>query len=118
MGTRILPAGCPDENVYVPWVLHTAHKLLTPVGRPLATRSRRPLATRSGDPLPPGQSPEKFVYVYHPGRNYYKIILETIVFVIIFVIITKIMTPEDFLCNVAATGGSLLQGNKPRNLAL
>ena len=42
-GTQILPAGCPDANVYVPWVPHTAHKLLTPghretpghpVGRP------------------------------------------------------------------------------------
>ena len=29
-GTRFLPAGCPDENVYVPWVPHTAHKLLPP----------------------------------------------------------------------------------------
>ena len=32
----ILPARCPDENVYVPWVPHTAHKPLTPdrlVGR-------------------------------------------------------------------------------------
>ena len=29
-GTRFLPAGHPDENVCVPWVPHTAHKLLTP----------------------------------------------------------------------------------------
>ena len=52
-GTRFLPAGYPDENVYVPWVPHTAHKLLTP-------------GHRSGEPPPPppGQSPEKFVYVY------------------------------------------------------
>ena len=49
------------KNVYVPWVPHTAHKLLTP-------------GHRSGDPWPPGrdtpppagQSPEKFVYVYVP----------------------------------------------------
>ena len=33
--------------------------------------------------------------------------LGTISFVMIFVIITKITPPEDFLCNVAATGGSL-----------
>ena len=38
-GTRILPAGHSDENVYVPGVLHTAHKLLTP-------------GHRSGDPPP------------------------------------------------------------------
>ena len=37
-GTRFLPAGDPDENVYVPWVPHTAHKLLTP-------------GHRSGDPV-------------------------------------------------------------------
>ena len=39
-GTRFLPAGYPDENVYVPWVPHTAHKLLTP-------------GHRSGEPPPP-----------------------------------------------------------------
>ena len=57
----ILPAGYPDENACIPWVPHTAHKLLTP-------------GHRSGDPWPPGrettpppgQSPEKFVYVYMP----------------------------------------------------
>ena len=38
----ILPAGYPDENVYIPWVPHTAHKLLTP-------------GHRSGDPWPPGR---------------------------------------------------------------
>ena len=50
----VLPAGYPDGNVCVPWVSHTAHKRLTPgppVGRP---------------PPPPGQSPEKIVYVYVP----------------------------------------------------
>ena len=53
-GTSILPAGYPDENVYVPWVPHTAHKHLA-------------LATRSGDPPPsPRQSPEKNVYVHVP----------------------------------------------------
>ena len=41
-GTRFLPAGYPDENVYVPWVPHTAHKLLTP-------------GHRSGDPPPSGR---------------------------------------------------------------
>ena len=38
-GTRFLPAGYPDENVYVPWAPHTARKLLTP-------------GHRSGDPPP------------------------------------------------------------------
>ena len=37
----ILPAGYPDEHAYIPWVPHTAHKLLTP-------------GHRSGDPWPPG----------------------------------------------------------------
>ena len=46
-GTRFLPAGYPDENVYVPWVPHTAHKLLTP-----GHRSGDPPPTRSGDPPP------------------------------------------------------------------
>ena len=59
-GYPILPAGYPDENVYVPWILHTAHQLLTPGHR------WEPLATRSGEPPPPGQSPETFVYVYVP----------------------------------------------------
>ena len=36
------PAGYPDKNVYLPWVPHTAHKLLTP-------------GHRSGDPWPPGR---------------------------------------------------------------
>ena len=57
---RFLPAGYPDENVYVPWVPHTARKLLTP-----GHRSGDP-PTWSGDPPPPGQSPERFVYVYVP----------------------------------------------------
>ena len=35
----ILPAGYPDENVYVPWVTHTAHQLFTP-------------GHQSGDPPP------------------------------------------------------------------
>ena len=38
----ILLAGCPDENVYVSWVLHTAHKRLTPghpIGRPPLTQA-------------------------------------------------------------------------------
>ena len=39
-GTRFLPARYPDENIYVPWVPHTAHQLLTP-------------GHRSGDPPPP-----------------------------------------------------------------
>ena len=42
---EILPAGYPGENVYVPWVPHTAHKLLTP-------------GHRSGDPgHPVGRTP-------------------------------------------------------------
>ena len=41
-GHPILPAGYPDEKVYVPWVPHTAHKLLTP-------------GHRSGGPWPPGR---------------------------------------------------------------
>ena len=60
-GTRFLPAGYPDENAYVPWVPHTAHKLLTP-----GHRSGDSPPTRSGDPPPPGQSPENFIYVYVP----------------------------------------------------
>ena len=40
---------------------------------------------------------------YHPGRHYYK----KCSFLIIFVIITKLIPQEDFLCNVAATGTSL-----------
>ena len=61
-GTRFLPAGCPDEIVYVPWVPHTAHKLLTP-----GHRSGDPPPHPVGrTPPPPGQSPEKFVYVYVP----------------------------------------------------
>ena len=46
-GARFLPAGYSDENVYVPWVPHTAHKLLTP-----GHRSGEPPPTRSGDPPP------------------------------------------------------------------
>ena len=62
-GTRFLPPRYPDENVYVPCVPHTAHKLLTPGHR----SGKTPPPTRSGDPPPPpGQSPEKFVYVYVP----------------------------------------------------
>ena len=44
---------------------------------------------------------------YHPGRNDYKRIPWKFSFVVIFVIITKIIPPEHFLCNVAATGLSL-----------
>ena len=36
------PGTRPDENVYIPWVPHTAHKLLTP-------------GHRSGDRWPPGR---------------------------------------------------------------
>ena len=60
-GTRSLPAGYPDENVYVPWVPRTAHKLLTP-----GHRSGDPWPPGRETPPPPGQSPEKFVYVYVP----------------------------------------------------
>ena len=60
-GTPILPAGYPDENVYVPWVPHTAHKLLTP-----GHRSGDPWSPGRETPPPPGQSPENFVYVYVP----------------------------------------------------
>ena len=41
--------------------------------------------------------------------------LGTIIFVIIFVILTKIIPPEHFLCNVAATGLSLFARNMRRN---
>ena len=47
-------AGYTDENVYVPWVQHTAHKHLTPghpVGRPPPSHK---------------QSPDKLVYAYVP----------------------------------------------------
>ena len=71
----ILPAGHPDENAYIPWVPHTAHKLLTP-----GHRSGGPWPPGRETPPPSGQSPGKFVYVYvpfpflsisivrHPGR--------------------------------------------------
>ena len=42
--------------------------------------------------------------------------LEHFFFVIIFAVITKIIPPEHFLCNVAATGLSLLARNMLRNL--
>ena len=61
-GTRFLPAGYPDENVYVPWVPHIAHKLWTP-----GHRSGEPPPHPVGRPPPPGQSPEKLVYVYVPS---------------------------------------------------
>ena len=44
--------------------------------------------------------------------------LGTFSFVIIFVIITKIIPPEDFLCNVAATGVSLLARKQAKEFAL
>ena len=53
--------GYPDENVYVPWVPHTAHKLLTP-----GHRSGDPPPPGRETPPPPGQSPENFVYVSVP----------------------------------------------------
>ena len=42
--------------------------------------------------------------------------LGTFPFAIIFETITNIIPPEDFLCNVAATGVSLFARNKPRTL--
>ena len=60
------------------------------------------------------------VHLHIIDTNLAKIItkqfLGTFSFVIIFVFITKIIPPEDFLCNVAATGVSFLGRNKPRNL--
>ena len=50
------------------------------------------------------------------AENITKYFLGTFSFVIILVILTKLIPPEYSLCNVAATGVSLLQENKPRNL--
>ena len=55
---------------------------------------------------------------YHPGRNDYKIIPWNNCFVIIFVSITKIIPPEQFLCNVAATGLSLFAREHGKEFAL
>ena len=44
--------------------------------------------------------------------------LETFMFVIIFVIISKIIPPEHFLCNVAATGLSSLARERAKEFAL
>ena len=59
----------------------------------------------------------------HFGQNYLTILAETITkqflgtfFVLIFVIITKSIPAEHFLCNVAATGLLLLQENMRRTL--
>ena len=69
-GNPIPPGRVPGRNVYVPWVPHTAHKLLTP-----GHRSGDPPHTRSGDPPHPvgrpppprpGSHRKKFVYVYVP----------------------------------------------------
>ena len=51
--TPILPAGYPilPASVYVPWVRHTAHRVLTP-------------GHRSGDPWPPGRETPP-----HPGSH-------------------------------------------------
>ena len=38
--------------------------------------------------------------------------------VIVFVIITKLIPPEDFLCNVAATGVSLFARKQAKEFAL
>ena len=64
------------------------------------------------------------VPLYTPAR--YTILAEiitkeflgTISFVKIFVIITKIIPPEDFLCNAAATGGSLFARKQAKDFAL
>ena len=50
----VFPAGHPEENVYVPWVLHIAHKHLSP-GHPVGRA-----------PSSPRQSPDEIVYVYVP----------------------------------------------------
>ena len=55
-----------------------------------------------------------FVWRYHPGQLFY-IIIPWNNFFCIFVSFTQLIPPEDFLCNVAATGASLL-ANKPNNL--
>ena len=44
--------------------------------------------------------------------------LERFLFVIIFVIIIKRIRPEDFLCNVAATGVSLFAREQAKEFAL
>ena len=60
-----VPAGHPEENVYVPWVPHTAHKHLTP-GHPVG---RTP-------PLP-RQSPNKIAYVHVPFLSLRRVTSET-----------------------------------------
>ena len=47
-----------------------------------------------------------------------KLFLGTVMFVIIFVSITKIIPPEHFLCNVAATGFSLFAREHAKEFAL
>ena len=44
--------------------------------------------------------------------------LGTINFIIIFVFITKIISPEHFLCNVAATGLALFAREHAKEFAL
>ena len=56
--------------------------------------------------------------MHHPSRNYNKRFLGTISFVIIFVFITKIIPPDNYLCNVAATGVSLFARKQAKELAL
>ena len=72
------PGWVPGSSiVYVPWVPHTAHKLLTP-----GHRSGDPWPPCRETPTPPGQSPENFVYVYVPFLRVVKtVFLENGVFV-------------------------------------
>ena len=55
---------------------------------------------------------------YHPGRDYYKIIPWNIFFCnTCCTIITKIIPPENFLCNAAAAGVSLFTRQQAKEFA-
>ena len=70
------------------------------------------------DGLHVSNNAQQIALLYHPGRNYYKIIPWNNYFVLIFVIITKLIPPEHVLCNVAAIGLSLFAGKQAKEFAL
>ena len=67
---------------------------------------------------PKNKSPRIVSCMYQPGQDYHKIIPWNIFFVKIFVMITNIVPPEDFLCSVAATAVSLFARKQAKAFAL
>ena len=59
-----------------------------------------------------------FPSMCHHGQFFTKQYLEAIYFAIPFVIITKTIPPEDFLCNVAASGVSLFARKDKQDICL